>query len=156
MDAWNHLASGKSARLLIAHTDPQLRSLLASQFGHNGWVVHQFEDGNQLLDWLSDDLLYSGEPGRSDVIVADIRLPGRKGHELLVDLRRAGWSIPFILTAKGRSRYPASKIRKYQRVFVFEAPFEIDDVVTASYYLLDRVPVEVDRRAVPRRSPRSC
>lgn len=153
MDTWNHSASVKSARLLVAHTDPQLRSLLASQFGHNGWVVHQFKDGNELLDWLSDDLLYRGEPGRSDLIVADVRLPGRRGHELLADLRRAGWSIPFILTARGRSRYPASKIRKYKRAFVFEAPFEIDDLITASYYLLDRASVDGDRRAVPRRSP---
>ena len=150
------MASGKSARLLIAHTDPQLRSLLASQFGHNGWVVHQFEDGNQLIDWLSDDLLFRGAPGRSDLIVADTRLPGRKGHELLADLRRAGWSIPFILTAKRRSRYPAAKIRNYKRAFVFEAPFEIDDLVTASYYLLDRMPAQGDRRANPRRSPASC
>jgi DNA-binding response OmpR family regulator len=153
MDAWNHLASGQPARLLIAHTDPQLRSLLASQFGHNGWVVHQFEDGKKLLDWLSDDLLHHGGPGRSDLIVADVRLPGRKGHELLADLRLAGWSTPFILTTKARSRYPAAKIRKHKRAFVFEAPFEIDDLVTASYYLLDRAPVDGDRRAVPRRSP---
>jgi DNA-binding response OmpR family regulator len=153
MDAWYQTASGKPARLLIAHADPQLRSLLASRFVNSGWVVHQFEDGNQLLDWLSDDLLFHGGPGGSDLIVADIRLPGRTGHELLEDLRRAGWSTPFILTVKGRSPYPASKIREFKRAVVFEAPFEIYDLVTASYYLLDRAPVEEDRRAVPRRTP---
>ncbi len=153
MHAWNQLYAGRPARLLIAHTDPQLRSQLASQFGHNGWVVHQFEDGNQLLDWLSEDLLFHGEPGNSDLIVADMRLPGRNGHELLADLRSAGWSIPFILTSGKRSQYPADEIRKYPRALVFEAPFEIYDLVTASYYLLERTPVEAESRAVPARAP---
>jgi CheY-like chemotaxis protein len=153
MYAWNHWVSGEPARLLIAHTDPRLRSQLASQFGHNGWVVHQFEDGNQLLDWLSDDLLFNGGPGKSDLIVADVRLPGRNGHELLADLRRAGWSIPFILTSKKEFRNPTAEIQRYPRAFVFEAPFEIYDLVTASYYLLDQTPVEANCRAVPARAP---
>jgi DNA-binding response OmpR family regulator len=131
------LAFQRSERLLLAHADQQLRLRLASHFGRDGWAVHLFEDGIGLLKWLADDLLINGESARSDLIIVDISLPGRNGIELLADLRHSGWATPFILTARAGSRYPSARIRNYSRVFVFEAPFDVEDILTASYYLVD-------------------
>jgi len=70
------------------------------------------------------------------MIIADINLPGRKGIDLLADLRNSNWKIPFILFAQENEKELAFEARKMGNVLVFESQFDIDDFRTAVFCLL--------------------
>lgn len=82
-------------RVLIADDDEDLREHLASLLAQRGYQTFEAADGEEVLEWLT--------VGRDlgliapDVIVLDVRMPGRTGVNLLTELRRAGWHLPIVL-----------------------------------------------------------
>ena len=73
-----------------------------------------------------------------DLVVADICAPGRKGIDILADLRYAGWSTPFILLDPKNRRRLAQDARRIGGAYVFNVPFEPEDFLVAVSYLTRR------------------
>ena len=127
----------RKQQLLVAHSDRLLLGLVTSALCRDGYHVSSTFDGLDLLDWLACCLI-SDDVRRPDLIICELDLPGRRGLDLLADLRYAGWEVPFILTAKVQQRTKANAARRLGSVIVFESPFDIDDLRTAAAVLLDR------------------
>lgn len=80
-------------RILVVDDDPDLRDLLATYLGSNGFVVSSANDGNAMWALL--------EAGMPDAIVLDLMLPGEDGLALTRALR-AKSSVPILmLSARG-------------------------------------------------------
>ena len=85
------------SRILIVEDEAHLAEGLRFNFAAEGHEVHVIGDGAEAHDHLR------ANPGRYDLIVLDVMLPGRDGFEVVGDLRRSGEFVPVLmLTARGR------------------------------------------------------
>jgi DNA-binding response OmpR family regulator len=117
--------------VLLAYPYSELRCIAASALRRDGFKVHVVNDGTNVLDWLAEAIIGNSDLVKPNLIIADISLPGRKGIDLLADLRYAGWTTPFILLAKAGESRLVSEAQKLGKVAVFESPFDLDDFRTA-------------------------
>jgi DNA-binding response OmpR family regulator len=124
------LAGAKqSFHIMVGHRDAHQRSLLARTLTGDGYRVRAARDGDTLLEWMADDML-DEDPHQPQLIIVEIDLPGRRGIDLLADLRAVGWDTPFVLIAARRSRL-IDEARRFTRTIVFEEPYELFDLRTA-------------------------
>ena len=119
--------------VVVAHSDPGVRSLLAAVLRKDGYRAFTVTDGIELLEWLADRLLDDDCPGMPDIVVAEIGLPGRRGVDILADLRYSGLSPPFIFTARPKDQDLIDNANRLGLASVFLAPFEIDDFRTSVF-----------------------
>ena len=80
-------------RIWVVDDDPELRAMLATYLGDQGYAVRTLADGAQLTSRLEGRL--GGE--RPDLLVLDLMLPGSDGLTLLRRLRDAGDDLPVLL-----------------------------------------------------------
>ncbi len=128
-----------NARVLLAATDISLRAALSKEFRVDGCKVHELQDGLSLIAWLGDALLEDRELLLPDLIVTEAELPGCTGIHILRDLRNAGWRTPFVLLGRPSSAEHLREILEMGMAVLFEPPFDNDDLLTAAYFLLDRM-----------------
>jgi len=84
-------------RVWVVDDDPELRRMLATYLGEQGYEVRTLEGGLQLQARLEGRL--GGE--RPDLLVLDLMLPGDDGLTLLRRLRDSGDDLPVVmLTAR--------------------------------------------------------
>ena len=91
------MATGLSARVLIAEDEPNLVESLSFILSREGCVVSAVFDGESVLERLRSD--------RPDVLVLDVMLPLRTGFEVLKLIKTDPGlrGIPvMVLTAKGQ------------------------------------------------------
>lgn len=80
-------------RLLLAEDEIELARALSAIFRHNNYSVDIVYNGNDALDYLSDEI-YDGA-------ILDIMMPGIDGLTVLKKIRASGSSVPvLLLTAK--------------------------------------------------------
>lgn len=80
-------------RILLAEDEPALAN----------WLVQALRQSQFQVDWINDGRLVapSLKASRYDVLILDLGLPGRDGHDVLDSLRDAGHRLPvLILTAR--------------------------------------------------------
>ena len=131
------LPLGGRGTVVISHSDPGLCARMASELSTDGYAVHTTKDGIQLLERLSEDMR-EAKAEEPTLVIAEIDLPGRKGIDILADLRYAGWSVPFVLTTREHDSKLAKEAMKLGMVAVFEEPFEMEDLRTAVPFLMER------------------
>ncbi len=122
---------GRPACVLLADDDAEMRRLLARGLRKWGYLVVEAHDGNQLGALLDALVLDALGAHHVDVVVADIRMPGPSGIELLAKLRSRDRATPMILmTAFGDPALHA-EARRLGASAVFDKPFDLDDLCTA-------------------------
>ncbi len=110
-------------RILLAEDDGDMRQLLAKTLRADGLTVIEVGSGTELLDRLASMLLH-GKEG-FDLIVSDVRMPGKSGLEVLGGLRRSDWSVPVVLiTAFGDDELHAEASRL--GATLLDKPFELE------------------------------
>jgi two-component system, OmpR family, response regulator len=80
-------------RLLVVDDDPELRELLQSYLGEQGYEVVAVEDGAAMRRALDERL--------SDLVILDVMLPGEDGLALCRELRAQSRIPILMLTARG-------------------------------------------------------
>lgn len=114
-------------RVLLAEDDRELRLLLATVLRRDGYEVLEARDGNHLLEIMGESLVSSGG-APLDIVVSDIRMPGKSGLELLAGLRRDDWATPVVLiTAFGDPETHAEAYRLGADA-VLDKPLDLDDL----------------------------
>jgi DNA-binding response OmpR family regulator len=116
-------------RILLAEDDVHLRSFLSSILTSDGYEVVEAADGEILGDYLANRFLRG--PDRSppvDLIVADVRMPGLSGLEVLGEFRRADRTTPFVLVTAFGTEELHAHARMLGAEAVLDKPFEIDDL----------------------------
>ena len=119
--------AGRSARILLAEDDGEMRSMLASTLRADGYEVVEAPSGSALLEEISL-LLFRGEAVPADLIVSDERMPGFLGSEVLAGLRNARWPTPFILITGFGDENTHREAYRLGASAVFDKPFDLDDL----------------------------
>jgi len=83
--------------VLLAEDDAEFRRLLVSVLEEAGYEVVEAEDGLALLATIEDTLTVRRERPDAFLVVADVRMPGLTGLDVLAILRCANWATPVIL-----------------------------------------------------------
>src|SRR6266540_936756 len=85
--------AGPAARVLVVEDERTLADALAEGLREDGFAVETAADGLQAFDLAL--------PGRFDLIVLDLMLPGLSGLDVCARLRRDGVTTPvLVLTAR--------------------------------------------------------
>ncbi len=83
----------KKRKILIIEDEPNIRELITYNLKTNGYECLEAEEGR-----MGMTLAYKEKP---DLILLDLMLPGKNGHEICQELRREGIGVPIIMiTAK--------------------------------------------------------
>ena len=80
------------SRVLVVDDEPKIRELLRRYLVAEGFEVAEAADGDEALA-MADRL-------RPEVVILDVRLPGRDGFAILTELRRTSDAYVIMLTAR--------------------------------------------------------
>ncbi len=86
------------SKLLVVEDEAHIASGLRFNLEADGHEVTIVERGEAALE------LVGAHPGRIDLVVLDVMLPGIDGFKVAADMRAHGWLVPILmLTARGRA-----------------------------------------------------
>lgn len=116
----------RPTRVLLAEDDPDMRFVLAMYMRQDGYEVVEVADGTELEAVIraAADGTYDQEP--VDMVVSDVRMPGKNSLDVLRGLRRLDWVVPIVLiTAFGSAEVHAEARRLGVRT-VLNKPFNLN------------------------------
>jgi CheY-like chemotaxis protein len=122
----NHLSF---TTVLVADDDDDMRGLVVSTLGSDGYHVIEARDGAEVLAILSDSL--ADPSARPNVIVADVRMPNLSGFGVLEELRRAHLMLPVVMITSFAHESVDVVAKRLGAVAILKKPFELDDLRTA-------------------------
>jgi len=123
---------GAGKRLLIAEDDDDMRRMLISALRVDGYEILEARTGLELVEHLQPWLRRAPGGTAIDVVITDVQMPHVSGLEVLRALQRAHGVPPviIIITAFGDPQLHRSA-RALGAEFVFDKPFDLDDLRTA-------------------------
>ena len=116
-------------RVLVAEDDHDMRALLVRQLERAGFEVDAVASGDEALDQLAEAIV---NDRHFELIIADIRMPGCTGLNLLAGVRKRDWHTPVILITGFGTPETHDEARRLGAYAVFDKPFDIDDLKTAA------------------------
>jgi DNA-binding response OmpR family regulator len=116
--------------LLIVDDEPSTSWALAEGLSDDGFTIDTFRSAEDALDWLLRR--------RSDLVIADLNLPGMSGVDLARKLRRGRNAQPVIIVTASNSADVLRQVRSAGVAEVFPKPFRLDDLRHAVRRALDR------------------
>ncbi len=87
-------------RVFIVDDDGAVRDSLSLMLGLLGYETMTFSS--------AEDFLESFDPNWLGCVIADLRLPGKSGLELQLEVRARGWGLPFIMLT-GHGDVPSAR-----------------------------------------------
>jgi len=135
-------------RVLIVDDDTAMREMLVSLFRDKGYLTSQATSAREALELAAEE--------NFDVILSDIRMPGKTGIEMVGELRKLRPDTPVVLmTAFGSIDSAVDSMRAGAFDYITK-PFEPDAVLLTLERAIERRNLEEEnrrlRRAVDRTS----
>lgn len=107
--------------ILVVEDDPNLREALCDTLRLSNYPVLEAEDAERALDILDNK--------RISLIISDVQMPGKDGHELLKIAKRKFPDIPFVLvTAYGNVTRAVEAIQTGAADYIIK-PFEAEVLI---------------------------
>jgi FixJ family two-component response regulator len=122
--------------VLLIDDDEGFRASLERVFYQHGIKVISVSNSVQAIDMIH-------RPQGYDVVVCDLKMPGRSGLDILNELRASNYKIPFILMTGFADRRLINEVQRKGAYHIFSKPFETSD-------LIDIIAEAVGIDAVPR------
>lgn len=113
------------ARLLLAEDDREVRSLLAYALRKDGYQIIEAATGAELRSYLGSSVDRVQGFELPDLVVTDLRMPGKTGLEVLAWMRDLGCAIPVILVTAFGDPETHAEARRLGAVAVLDKPFDI-------------------------------
>jgi DNA-binding NtrC family response regulator len=130
------------SQLLIVDDDTAMREMLSSLFRDRGYAVEEAESAAEALDRAGEQCF--------DVVLSDIRMPGKTGIEMVGELRVQLPETPVVLmTAFGSIDSAVESMRAGAFDYITK-PFEPDAVVLTIERALERRALEEENRRLRR------
>ncbi len=130
------------SQLLIVDDDTAMREMLASLFGNRGYSVENATSAAEALERAGEQ--------RFDVVLSDIRMPGKTGIEMVCELRERLPETPVVLmTAFGSIDSAVESMRAGAFDYITK-PFEPDAVVLTIERALECRALEEENRRLRR------
>jgi DNA-binding response OmpR family regulator len=116
-------------RVLVADDDAPLRAVVALALGRAGFRVSQAADGMEAIDRLAGSGARTG--CRFVAIVADVRMPGLSGLDVLTVLRCASLETPVLLMSAFVDRDVRAEARALGAAGLVAKPLDLDALTAA-------------------------
>jgi CheY-like chemotaxis protein len=114
----------KAPRVLVAEDNPALRSLIADVLAGEGYEVVEAADAIEMQQAIATSA--SGPTEAFDLVVTDIRMPGKSGLDALSELRRAGSKSRFVVITAFPEDATERRIRELDAKLLAK-PFSLGD-----------------------------
>jgi CheY-like chemotaxis protein len=131
------LTEPRPPHILLAEDDDEMRALLTQTLARAGYSVVALEDGFELSDYVSLTQVYGGPLLAPDLIVSDVRMPGRTGLEVLVQAQACGLSCPVIILSAFTDDETREEARRFGVHAVLDKPVDLE-VLKATLHELAR------------------
>lgn len=131
--------------ILIVEDEPATSWALAEGLSDDGFTIDTFPSAEDAWSWL--------QRGTSDLVIADLNLPGMSGLELARKLRRGQHAQPVIIVTAYSSPDLHRDLRRAGVADCFSKPFPIDVLRRSVRRALDQVLKPRTRAARPARRP---
>ena len=101
-DIWSGFVLPRPHRIAVAEDDDDMRRLIVRKLERDGYVVDELADGEALMEYLHAAMDPDAHTEPPDLLVTDVRMPGRSGVEVLDFLSAVKWPVPVVvITAFG-------------------------------------------------------
>jgi len=127
-----------AAQLLLVEDDNAMREMLESLFRQEGYVVSEAASASAALDLARETDF--------DVVLSDIKMPGKSGLELVGELRELRPDTPVVLMTAFGSIDTAVDAMRAGAFGYTTKPFQPDEVIRTVKRALDRRSVEDSNR----------
>jgi len=128
--------------LLVVDDDLAMREMLVSLFGERGFAVQQASSADEALERLRDV--------EYDVVLSDIKMPGRSGIEMVGEIREMRPETPVVLmTAFGSIDSVIESMRAGAFDYITK-PFEPESVMLTIDRAIERRALEEENRRLRR------
>ena len=127
----------RSATIYVVDDDAAMRDSLSLMLGLMGYRTALFETAEGLLSALQSE--WSG------CVIADLKLPGKSGLELLKELRARGAELPFVIITAHGDVPTARAAFQADAVDFLEKPFEKAELQAALEKALAREADRIER-----------
>jgi DNA-binding NtrC family response regulator len=132
----------ESRRLLVVDDDLAMREMLVSLFVERGFAVQQAASADEALECLGDV--------EYDVVLSDIKMPGRSGIEMVGEVREMRPETPVVLmTAFGSIDSVIESMRAGAFDYITK-PFEAESVMLTVDRAIERRALEEENRRLRR------
>jgi DNA-binding NtrC family response regulator len=108
--------------VLLVDDDEGFRMSLERAFVQFGVKFVSAANSLQALELLH-------RPQGFDIIVCDLKMPGRSGLDILNELRASNYQIPFILMTGFADRRCINEAQRKGAYHVFSKPFDVQDLI---------------------------
>ena len=115
-------------KVIVAEDQPAMRGLIASRLREAGYDVVEVSDGEVLWRELRESARDEDNPREADLIISDIRMPGRSGLDVLSLIRRTDWKTPVILMTAFGTPEVVSGALQLGAYRVVPKPFELGEL----------------------------
>lgn len=113
-------------RIFLAEDDREMRHMMAVTLRRDGHMVIESEDGRSLMRDLGLVFWRAGVDYSRNLIITDVRMPGRDGLSVLRDLRHYRWCPPFIVVTGFGDRETHEEALRLGALAVLDKPFDLD------------------------------
>jgi putative nucleotidyltransferase with HDIG domain len=126
----------RKARLLVVDDEPRVRALLSRKLSEAGYECVACADGAEALARLDQE--------RFDAVLADLRMPGVSGMELLLEVRKKHPYLAFLVaTGVDVARVSIQAMRQGADDYLLK-PFQYDAVVFSLERALEKKRMEAE------------
>jgi CheY-like chemotaxis protein len=122
-------------RILVAEDDADTREALVEALRMDGYEVIEAHNGWELLQYLATQDAQT-ETSQVDLVISDIRMPGKNGLDVLAGLRCANGSTPFILITGFSDLQIHAEARRLGAAAVLAKPFALEQLRTVMQHAL--------------------
>lgn len=107
-----------------------MRAMICQVLTRAGHTVVSLEDGFELADYL-ELVLATGGLELPDLILSDVRMPGRTGLEVLAQVRQKGLTCPVLLLSAFADDMTREEARRLGAKALLDKPVDMDELKAA-------------------------
>jgi len=130
--------TGKSQHILIVDDEGVIRRILNHRLSDEGYICDEAENANQALNKLSQS--------PAELVILDIKMPGKSGIELLPELKVKYPDTMVIMATATADIQTAIQCMKTGAYDYFTKPFALDEVVLSVERALEKRRLELEVR----------
>ena len=125
-------------KMLIADDDKELRDWIQLVFRHLDVAIFEARDGRELLSVLQ-------EKGPFDLVITDLRMPGKSGLDAMSEARKLGITVGVILLTGYAGDVTVEMVARVGNVVLLSKPVDSRDLLAEATEII----MCSDRRRLP-------
>lgn len=111
--------------VLLVEDEEAVRAFVQIVLAQSGYDVAPAADAGQALE------VFRADPGRFDLVLTDVLMPGRSGVELVADIRSLAPGVRVLFMSGYAGGSAVHPVALPERAEVLDKPFGLDDLLRA-------------------------